>query len=157
MHWVSRALRRRNERGASAVEFAFVVPFLLVLVFGMIQYGWYFYSMQRGTSATSDVVRRMSVGDCQTAVQQENLLTTRLGGAMRSGSPLTVDANYTSAAAGHAAVAAPGEVGGGVELVVTFQTDDFNFPFIPVPDDGEVTRRVFARVEDTTPTGGGCS
>lgn len=31
--------RRRNERGASAVEFALVVPILIVMVFGIVNFG----------------------------------------------------------------------------------------------------------------------
>ena len=41
-------LRSREQRGASAVEFALVVTPLLILFFGMVQYGMYFYSAQVG-------------------------------------------------------------------------------------------------------------
>ena len=156
MTWLSRA-RSRRERGAAVVEFALVVPILLILVLGIIQYGWYFFAMQAGTSATSDAVRRMSVGECQTAAELDALLISKLGSARSSGTPVTAAVVYTSATTPHAAILSPGAVGGGVEVQVRFQTTDFNFPFIPVPDDGAVTRTVFARVEDTNPTVGGCS
>ena len=154
--WVSRGQRVRSSRGAAAVEFALIVPILIVLVFGVIQYGWYFYAMQSGTSATSDAVRRLSVGDCQDETQRETLIANRLGAAKTSSSAVDTTVTYTSAAAGHPTVGAP-EVGGGVTLHVEFDTANFHFPFIPVPDDGTVSRTIFARVEDTTPRAGGCS
>ena len=154
--WVSRGQRVRSSRGAAAVEFALIVPILIVLVFGVIQYGWYFYAMQSGTSATSDAVRRLSVGDCQVASEREALIADRLGAARTGSTPVVASVTYTSAAAGHPVVTAP-EVGGGVTLHVEFHTANFHFPFIPVPDDGTVTRTIFARVEDTNPGPGGCS
>ena len=157
MAWLSRVRQRRDQGGASAVEFALVMLPLLVLVLGILQYGWYFYAMQNGTSATSDVVRRLSVGDCQNSTELKNLVVARLGSASTSSSTVQTTVTYTDATTGHAVVAAPGVVGGGVTLEVVFQSSDFNFPLIPVPDDAKVTRTVFARVEDTSSTAGGCS
>jgi len=57
--------RTRDTRGAAAVEFAFVMLPMLYLVFGVIQYGLYFYARESGTQAVGDAVRRLSVGDCQ--------------------------------------------------------------------------------------------
>ena len=57
---------RRDDRGASAVEFALVVPFFVLLVFGIIQYGWYFYVAETASGAASNVTRRLAVGDCWT-------------------------------------------------------------------------------------------
>lgn len=152
-----RGSRSARERGAAAVEFALVVPILLVLVFGIIQYGWYFYAMQAGTSATSDAVRRLSVGDCQSDAELKALIASKLGSARKSGTTVQTTVVHTTPTAPHTTMSSPGAVGGGVELRVQFQTADFNFPFIPVPDDGTVTRTVFARVEDTSATVGGCT
>lgn len=54
--------RRRQERGAAAVEFALLVPILFVLVFGMIDFGW---AINRNTvvnNATREGVRMASLG-----------------------------------------------------------------------------------------------
>lgn len=153
----SRAPKRQRESGAAVVEFALLVPILLLLVFGIIQYGWYFFAMQTGTSATGDAVRRLSVGDCQDSTQLQGLLSNKLASVKSSGSSVQATVNYANSTAGHSAMSAPGVVGGGVTLRVQFQTTDFHFPFIPVPGGGTVTRTVFARVEDTNSSTGGCS
>ena len=64
-----------------------VVPILLLLVFGIIQYGLYFWSMQAGTSAVGEAVRRMTVGDCQTACEMQTLMENRLGSASTTTAP----------------------------------------------------------------------
>jgi Flp pilus assembly protein TadG len=151
------AIRTSSERGATAVEFALVMLPLLYLVLGIVQYGWYFYAMQAGTSATSDTVRQLSVGDCQVSAERAAYLSDRLGSASVSDSSIQSTVVYTSDETGHTPVGAPGVVGGGVELTVVFRTNDFNFPLVPVPDDAEVTRTVFARVEDTSASAGGCT
>jgi len=37
-----RSISGRHDRGASLVEFAFVMPFLLVLLIGIVEFGWIF-------------------------------------------------------------------------------------------------------------------
>lgn len=39
---VERKNRRRSERGASLIEFALIAPFLLMLLFGVIEFAWLF-------------------------------------------------------------------------------------------------------------------
>jgi Flp pilus assembly protein TadG len=54
--------RRRDERGAVIVEFALVVPLLLLLVFGILEFG---YMMNRATltsNASRDGAREASLG-----------------------------------------------------------------------------------------------
>ena len=75
---------RRGERGASAVEFGLVMLPLLYLVLGIIQYGVYFWSMNSGSNAVGDAVRRMAVGDCQTSLERKHFLHVRLGEATTS-------------------------------------------------------------------------
>ena len=64
---MTRFRKRRGDEGrAAAVEFALVMPILLILVFGIVQYGFYFYAMQAGSSAVGDAARRVAVGNCPT-------------------------------------------------------------------------------------------
>jgi len=56
----------RRESGASAVELALLLPFLTALLFGMLQYGFYFYAKQSATAAVREGARRSAVGDLAT-------------------------------------------------------------------------------------------
>lgn len=42
MDAIRRYLQRKRERGANAVEFALILPVLLALITGVMDYGWYF-------------------------------------------------------------------------------------------------------------------
>jgi Flp pilus assembly protein TadG len=150
-----RSMPCRQEHGAAAVEFALVMPLLLVLVFGVIQYGMYFFAMQTGTSAANQAVRRLSVGDCQDVdAELKPFLYSRLRTAME-GTQDAVNPAVTWTKADGTTVGQ--ETGGSVQLIVSFPAMDMHFPFIPVPNNGTVTRTVDARVEDTSPEAGGCS
>ena len=142
--WLRRGTRQ-DERGAAAIEFALVTPLLLVLVFGIIQYGWYFYAMQAGTSAAGDVARRASVGDCQSGGDAAALATERVGPAASGAVTADVSGSFT-----------PDAIGETVTVTVTFDTADFNLWPISEFYDPTVSRTVSARLEDTEPSSGGC-
>lgn len=126
-----------------AVEFALVLIPLLTLVFGILQYGMYFYSAQTGTSVAREALRRVSVGDCQDDGQLQTYISSRLGSA--SVGAVTVDRTYMTSSR---AVSTDPVVGGIVELRVEFATLNMNFPFLPFPGDPEVVRVVDSRTED---------
>ena len=56
LHWIL-ARRRRNERGAAAVEFALVMPLLLMLLFGIISTGMTFSDHLSATNAAREGAR----------------------------------------------------------------------------------------------------
>lgn len=49
--------RRKNERGAAAVEFALILPLLLLLVFGGIEFGLVMFNKQMLTNASREAAR----------------------------------------------------------------------------------------------------
>ncbi len=53
----TRPCRRSPCRGGAAVEFALVLPIFLAMLFGMIDYGWYFYQRFTLAMAIRDGVR----------------------------------------------------------------------------------------------------
>lgn len=74
--------RRRGERGASAVEFALILPIFLLLLFGIIDFG---YMINRGSminNAARDAAREASLNG--TKAQVETVAkdgTAQVGGA----------------------------------------------------------------------------
>jgi len=127
---------KRDDRGAAAVEFALIsIPFIL-LVFGMIQYGWYFYVSQTTGGAASDVVRRLQVGDCWTGTEALDLAQNQAPMVNN----LTKSPN-----------AIPADTG--TEITVTLTADGRILGLIPMPNDGDVTKTVHARLEDTESSG----
>lgn len=134
-----RVRRARNERGATAVEFALVsIPFL-VLVIGMIQYGWYFYVSQTTGGAASNVVRELQVGDCWGAGEA-------LARAQNQ-SPMVTDVDKTPD------VTDPSTLSPGDQITVTVTSNGQIIGFVPMPNGGVVEKTVQARLEDTTAQG----
>jgi Flp pilus assembly protein TadG len=158
MRAMRRLRERRDQGGAAAVEFALVLLPLLYLVFGLVQYGFYFYSMQSGSAAVNHALRRIVVGNCQTVSQVQSLVYSDLGAATTasSSSGVTTTITYMSAD-GSTQVAAPGQIGGSVTLTVTYPVVNLNFPFIPIPNNGNVTRTNVARVENNPSSSGTCA
>jgi Flp pilus assembly protein TadG len=137
------------------VEFGLVMLPLLFLVLGIVQYGVYFWSMNSGSNAVGDAVRRMSVGDCQTAAERQHFLRVRLGNATTS--PESAIATTVVYLDPSGITTPSAQIGGTVRLTATYDAPDFHFPFIPVPGDGEISRTFDARIEDLDATAGGCS
>jgi Flp pilus assembly protein TadG len=138
--------RRRGQSGAALVEFALIlVPFLL-LIFGLIQYGIYFYAAQTGSHAANSAIRQLSVGKCTDSAELLSFVNAELGSSAVDGST-TVETAYLMSDGDEAADASAVDVGGMVKLTVTFETINLHFPLLPYLDDGTVTREVDARVE----------
>jgi len=149
--------RRGDEHGAAAVEFALILIPILYLVFGLIQYGWYFYAMQSGSSAVGDAARRIAVGNCQTVAEVQTLLKNNLGAATTASTPSGITTTITYTATDGSSMSAPGQIGGSVTVTASFPSLNMHFPFIPVPDGGTVTRTNVARIEDLDSSQGTCS
>lgn len=140
--------RRRSagERGAAAVEFALIVPILLLLAFGTIQYSFYFFAKQGGADIARHAARLSAVGNpatCsgfQTAVRQR---VTEFSGAADPQAAV-VSRSY---AKGPGNSASTTEVGDIVTVTVQFTSHDMDIPMIPFIEDGLVRETAEARVD----------
>jgi Flp pilus assembly protein TadG len=73
-HKVKLKVRSGRERGAAAVEFALVLPLLIILLMGIIDFGLYFYNDLAVSHAARDAARYLSVNN----VPGANLAVSRL-------------------------------------------------------------------------------
>jgi Flp pilus assembly protein TadG len=138
---------RRNEGGAAAVEFALLAPIVLLLVFGIIQYGLYFWADQGGSDAARDAARLSAVGkptDCAT------FRSNVQDGIDQMGNNFSINRTYTD----NDGVAGL-SVGDTVTVTVAFDSIDLHIPFLPFIHNGRVSTTAKARVEflnDGTPS-----
>lgn len=75
--------RRHRDRGASLVEFAFVMPFLLLLVLGIVEFGYVFAQYNEVRHGAHEGARLAAVDDAN--------VTGNTCNAMNLGGPVAVD------------------------------------------------------------------
>lgn len=129
---------RRNEHGAAAVEFGLVAVLLFTLLFGIIQFGLWFWSWQTAAHAARAASRVAAVHPCDTTGIQ-SAGTDALDGTPKTNTP-TVTVTKTS----------PVKVGDGITVRVQFTTVDLGFfPGFT----GSIDKHATSRVENV-PAGG---
>lgn len=75
-----------NQQGAAAVEMALVLPILLTLVFGIIEFGFVFNAQISLTQATREAVRLGAVGEPSVGAMEDRLQEAYA--AARGGTPV---------------------------------------------------------------------
>ena len=68
---------KKGQKGASAVEFALVLPLLLVILFGIVEFGLLFYNQQLITNASREGARFGVVATTTRKTLDEIKLTVR--------------------------------------------------------------------------------
>lgn len=76
-----RASRRTSRRGVAILEFAAVVPVLMILTLGIMEFGWYARNQLTVSNATREGARAASIGKTQSEIK------TRV---INAASPITV-------------------------------------------------------------------
>ena len=141
--------RKRTENGASAVEFALVSVPVIVMLFGLIQYGLYFWADQGSSDAARKAARLAAVGTYPDCTSFQNSIKADIA-TLGDEAGATITRSYQSDA-GVKRTAADGSdvlIGDYATVSVSFQTLDLNFPFLPFIDNGTVTSTAQARVEN---------
>jgi Flp pilus assembly protein TadG len=142
---------RRHEDGASAVEFALLFTFVLApLLFGLIQFGLYFFATNAASSAAREALRRAVVGDCQSDSEVTEFVRDQTQGAAEDDldSPTTGTVEYLDP--GTENVNTDPEVGDEVRITVELKAMGLG-AFIPQPHGGNITREAVGRLEDLDP------
>lgn len=142
---LDRRQRRECEHGAAAVEFALVVLPVIVLVFGLIQYGLYFWAMQGGSDIARSATRLAAVGSPADCAAFRSAIRDQIDDLSGSGSTATITRTYQRQTPTKVSV------GDTVNVQVSFNSIDLHFPFLPFIHDGQVTSQAQARV-DFVPT-----
>ena len=109
MRWRPRA-HRRTERGASAVEFALVVPVLLVIVGGILNFGVAFSQKLALDNAVRETARAAAVNTGKTPAQLETAGVTTFNDSSiaRQGQNATITVGSCTGTAFGTPVAATG-------------------------------------------------
>jgi Flp pilus assembly protein TadG len=87
---------RRRERGAAAVEFAIILPVLLLCVLGLVEFGRAIWTQATLNYAVQAAARCYALGHavvgatCETAAQTQQYATTRAPGLSLPASAFTV-------------------------------------------------------------------
>lgn len=144
MHRMGERRKRRAETGAVAIEFALIMPIFLLLVFGMIQYGIYFWAAQGGSNAAREAARRATVGDFPTCTGFRADIRARID-SLGDAATAEIWRTYQNGPGNQKPTV---EVGDVVTVTVEFQTPDLHLPLVPFPDDGVVRQSAEARVEN---------
>jgi Flp pilus assembly protein TadG len=139
----------RRADGAIAVEFALVMLPLTVLVFGLIQYGLYFWAMQGGADIARTAARTAAANDAATFTCSafKGDVQGQVDGLTGSGATATITRTYVDEDSPANGVT----VGDIVKVTVQFTSVDLHFPFVPFIRGGVVSSSGTARLENVDP------
>lgn len=144
---VTRARLRRSDNGAAAVEFALVLPVLILILFGIVDYGLYFNASLQARSGVHDAARAAVVAPgtaglaaCSTTIDAPADITRLI---------CAVLANTDSATAKKFVdVQLPNGWKVGEPIVVCERLDVAGLTgFVPFPHGGQITDIVVLAVE----------
>jgi Flp pilus assembly protein TadG len=142
--------RRRRDNGAAAVEFALVVPILLLLVFGLIDYGLYFSDSLGARDGARVAARRGVVAGFPTDACAGN--PTASGDAqLQQLACLAVNQANPVGGVAYARVINPTDWDRGEDLLVCVAVVVEGLTgYVPMPNDATVRASLRMRIEQPT-------
>lgn len=94
--------RRNGQRGGAAVEFAIVMPIFCAVVFGIIDYGWFYYQRFTVAAAIRDGLRTgVTISQSASPTPEEVAIQRAKDNMAASGVPYTKDMFTTSTTGGY--------------------------------------------------------
>lgn len=75
---IARQRRQGDQEGAAAVEFALVSVMLFMILFGIIQYGFFFFQLSSAHSAVAAAARQVELGDISNCAAWQQQTRDRL-------------------------------------------------------------------------------
>jgi Flp pilus assembly pilin Flp len=133
----------RGERGATALEFGLVAPLMLLLVFGLIQYGYLFWALTTASANAREGARRLAVGQDWGACVKPGIERQAAQPAL---SPVASTYRWTDEDG--TTLSRPVLRGDFVEVTVAFDALDLHLPFLPMPGDGRVSQSATRQVDN---------
>jgi hypothetical protein len=146
--------RRRDDDGAAAVESALVLSVVLApLLMGILTYGYYFWQAQKVPLLDPNIDQAGIVGELC-----EGELLTRVRAAALTAVTAVDDTGALPVTLGDitATVVSVVPDGLGVNVTVSVTTSIGEGSFLPLPNDGNVTKDVLMRLQNVTITTSGC-
>ena len=130
-----RTRRDKDERGATALEFALVAPLVLVLILGLMQYAYHLWALETASATAREAARRLAVGTGWACIETE--ARQRLSSPSVDDTLITVQAREVVGSTPQAYVFANALAGDTVEVTVTLRSLDMKL--FPLPGGGAVT------------------
>ena len=127
--------RRSQKRGLATVETALVLPLLVLVVFGIIEFGTVFFVRHNMINAARDAARNLSVRDV-TAAQARQIALDHLDG---------IDANFT---VNVTEPTSPTSANRDVSVEITVPLSDVSFGIPGLTNSGTIRAEVTMRKED---------
>ena len=117
-----------------AVDFALVFPIVFAVMFGIIQYGVYFWGRSTAAASARESARQLAVGTDWTCSHDQAVANVNRAGKDAAVTRVYLNADNTA------------KIGDLVQVTVTAKT--LAPTFLPVPDSGAITEVATARVEN---------